>query len=40
MMSAATVGNWTVNFKDTDDQNVGADEFWGRYGVLTYEFDL
>ena len=38
--SAATVGEWSVNFKDMDDQNAGADEFWARYGVLTYEYSI
>jgi len=40
VINASTVGSWTVNLKDTDDQNVGADEFWARYGALTYEYEL
>jgi len=40
VVSTSTVGSWTVNLKDTDDQNVGADEFWARYGALTYEYEV
>ncbi len=37
--STGGTGDWIVDFLDSNDQNPGADEFWARFGTLTYDLE-